>query len=94
MTQYCIEANCNKVECILAVCQCFDTIGKHIFVVTENLDVSEGDVALTKYGKVKIIYLTKKWIPAADKQRLIYRLGELKFTQNKHLNYQQDGRKY
>ena len=89
MTQHYIEANDNKVECIFALCQYFNAIGKHVFVVTGNLDVSIGDEGLTKYGKVEIIHLRKKWISAADKQWLIHKLGELKFIRNKSLNYQQ-----
>jgi hypothetical protein len=94
MTQHYIEANDNKVECIFALCQYFNAIGKHVFVVTGNLDVSIGDEGLTKYGKVKIIHLRKKWISAADKQWLINKLGELKFIRNKSLNYQQGIRRH
>lgn len=85
----------NKVECTIAICRYVDTMwygttGVHVLVVDENLNVVEGDVGLTKYGKVEVVYIIKKWMLADDKRFLVSTLGELKFVRNKSLNYQQD----
>lgn len=88
-----IKDDTNKVECTIAICRYIDTIwygtkGINALVVDEKLDVVEGDVGLTKYGKVEIIYIIKKCMPIDDKRFLISVLGELKFIRNKSLSYQ------
>ena len=87
-----IKGVTDKVECTIAICRYVDmwnrTKGINALVVDEKLDAVEGDVGLTKYGKVEIIYIKKKCMPIDDKRFLSSVLGELKFIRNKYLNYQ------